>query len=70
MDYLFILYFLAYWPVAECDIQEVVQESGVLDLEDDYLEAEFRASCERLIPEQIKADECSDAYIFLKRNLP
>lgn len=57
-------------PVTEEQLQEVAMESGVLDIADDFLDIEFRAECERLIPdkENIKPDECKDAFLFLKHN--
>ena len=42
--------------------------SGVLGIDDDFLNARFRAECERLIPktEEITHEDCVDAFLFLK----
>ena len=44
--------------------------SGVLDVEEDFLEPEFRVQCERIVPEahKIEPKDFADAYIFLKQN--
>ena len=38
------------WPVAEEQLREVANHAGVLEVEDDFLDARFRRECERLIP--------------------
>ena len=44
--------------------------SEVLVDTDDYLQAEFRIECERHIPDpdDIKAADAADAYLFLRTN--
>ena len=50
---------------------EVAEYSGVLEVGNDFLDAAFRAQCERLLPptEDIKPDECITAFMYLKQNL-
>ena len=45
-------------------------QSGVLEVEDDFLSPEFRACCLKIIPhpELVEPSECSDAFIYLKEN--
>ena len=56
------------WPVSEEQLEEVAAHPGVLEIDDDFLDARFRAGCERLIPktEEIKPEDSVDAFIFLK----
>lgn len=58
------------FPVTEEQLEEVATEAGVLNVPDDFLTPEFRAECERIIPDndRIKSDECKDAYLYLKHN--
>jgi hypothetical protein len=51
-------------------LQEVAEQSGVLELDDDFLSPEFRAACLRIIPhaELVEPSECLDAFIYLKTN--
>ena len=60
------------WDVTEQQLMEVAEYSGVLEVGNDFLDAAFRAQCERLLPstEDIKPDECITAFMFLKQNLP
>jgi len=57
-------------PVTEEQLKEAATQSGVLTFPDDFLEAEFRAECERVLPdsETIRPHECRDAYMYLKSN--
>ena len=41
--------FSAGWPVTEQELQEAAAHAGVLDIDDDFLVADFRAECERLM---------------------
>ena len=56
------------WIVSEEQLEEVATHSGVLEIDDDFLNARFRAECERLIPktEEITDEDCVDAFLFLK----
>lgn len=58
-------------PVTEEQLEEAAIQSGVLTAPDDFLTPEFRAECERLIPdnELIRPDEFKDAFLYLKQNL-
>ena len=42
--------------------------SGVLEIDDDFLNARVRAECERLIPKtvEITHEDCVDAFLSLK----
>lgn len=57
-------------PVTEEQLKEAATQSGVLTFPDDFLEPEFRAECERVLPdsETIRPHECRDAYMYLKSN--
>jgi hypothetical protein len=56
------------FAVTEEQLQEAATEPGVLQFPDDFLTEEFRAECERLIPDNdtIKPDEWTNAYLYLK----
>ena len=56
------------WPVTEEHLREVANYAGVLEVEDDFLDARFRGECERLIPntEKIEPEDCVRAFLFLK----
>ena len=51
-------------------LQEAATHAGILDLEDDYLDAAFRRSCETLLQktEKIEPKDCASAFIYLKEN--
>jgi len=57
-------------PVTEEQLKEAATQSGVLTFPDDFLEPEFRAECERVLPdsETIRPHECRDTYMYLKSN--
>ena len=56
------------WLVTEEQLREVANHAGVLEVEDDFLDARFRRECERLIPntEKIEPEDCVAAFLFLK----
>ena len=58
-------------PVTEEQLKEVAQHSGVLEIDDDFLEPEFRTKCCRIIPmpveQHVEPAECAEAYKYLKR---
>ena len=56
--------------MTEEQLQEVAAHAGVLEIDDDFLEAPFRNECERLIPDilEIQPEECAEAFIYLKQN--
>ena len=58
------------WPISEEQLQEAVVHSGVLDVRDYFLEPDFRAECERLIPnvDEVEAKDCRQAFLYLKHN--
>ena len=58
------------FPVTEEQLEEAATHSGVLEVSDDYLPADVRAECERIIRDinTIKPEECKDAFLFLKQN--
>ncbi|KAM7427620.1 hypothetical protein ABFA07_021268 [Porites harrisoni] len=57
-------------PVTEEQLKEAATQSGVLTVPDDFLQPEFRAECECVLPdsETIRPHECRDAYIYFKNN--
>jgi hypothetical protein len=57
-------------PVIEEQLREAAEQSGVLNVPDDFLESNFRAECQRLIPDvtDIEPKNIQDAYMFLKEN--
>ena len=56
--------------VTDEQLAEVTQLSGVEDMENDFLEEDFRQEYERHIAEtdDIQASEAANAYLFLKAN--
>ena len=65
------LYFLFQgFHVTEEQLQEAATQSGVLDIQEDFLEPHFRNQCERLIPDYntTKPHECKDAYLYLRNH--
>ena len=65
---IFLLYRL---DVSENELEEVAGYSKVLESRSDYLEADFREKCEKLIPfpADVEPNECIDAYLYLKQNI-
>lgn len=51
-------------------MKEVAQHSGVLEIDDDFIESEFRTKCARVIPmpaeHHVEPAECAEAYKYLK----
>ena len=67
---LMVIYILG-CDVSEGQLEEVANESGVLSVNDDFLEPEFRQACEEVIPTPADVD-CTDvqnAFIYLKENI-
>lgn len=58
-------------PVTEELLHEAARLSGVLNVPSDFLAAEFRIECERIIPDvqNLRPDECRCAFLYLKQNL-
>ncbi len=58
------------FPLTEELVKNVAEESGVLELTDNFISAEFRAKCISIIPypDQVEPNECYDAFIYLKTN--
>ena len=54
------------WPVTEEQLREAANHTGVLEVEDNFLDARFRRECERLIPntEKIEPEDCVAAFLF------
>jgi hypothetical protein len=54
--------------VSEEELQEVAMNSGVLEVETDFLEEDFRAECERVLPypSKVEPSECRNAFLYLK----
>jgi len=57
--------------VTEEKLQEVASLSGVLDVQEDYLDAEFRKKYEEIIsePEKITAKDYVESYLLLKHSI-
>lgn len=51
-------------------MKEAAEQSGVLNVEEDFLDPAFRLECERLIPnvQDVAAKDCRAAYLYLKEN--
>ena len=66
MYYFFSLGF----DITEQELQEVAEQSGVLQLDDDFLSPDFRAACLQIIPYPVLVEpsEGSDAFVYLKTN--
>ena len=56
------------WPVTEVELKEAALHSGVLQVEEDFLEATFRTKCEEIIPypDQVQPNECKETFLYLK----
>ena len=67
-----ILFAFQGFPVTEEQLKEAAEESGVLNVPEDFLPPDVRAECERIMPdrEDIKPEDCRDAYMYLKSNYP
>jgi hypothetical protein len=65
-----IIFSLTGLPVTEEQLREAAEQSGVLNVPDDFLEPNFRAECQSLIPDvtDIEPKKIQDAYMFLKEN--
>ena len=52
------------WPVTEEQLEDVAKYSEVLETGSDFLEEDFRKSCEDLVPfpERVEPSECMDAF--------
>jgi hypothetical protein len=52
------------------NLREVAELSGVLAVPEEFLTPEFRAECERIIPdwENIEPNECKDVFLYSKDN--
>ena len=53
------------WPVTREQLREVVNHDGVLEVEDNFLDARFRRECGHLIPntEKIEPEDCA-TFLF------
>ena len=58
-------------PITEEQLREVAEQSGVLNVPDDFLQPDFRAECQRLIPDvsEVEHKNIQVANIFLKENV-
>ncbi|XP_028412126.1 uncharacterized protein LOC114534852 [Dendronephthya gigantea] len=57
------------WAVTEEELKAVAIHSGVLEVPTDFLENEFRAECERVLPypDRVEPSECKDTFLYLKQ---
>lgn len=53
------------------DLAEIALHSNILDVEEDYLEADFREKCENLLPNPVDVlpIDCAKTYCLLKEIL-
>ena len=65
---LFIFVFYVGWTVSEEELKDAAIHSGVLEVSADFLEPEFRAECERVLPypDKVVPSECRDTFLYLK----
>lgn len=58
------------FPVAEEQLSEVADQSGVLDTTDEYLDDAFRQECQRHIEDtnEIEPAQADNAYLYLRDN--
>ena len=54
-------------PITDEALDEVRELSGVMDVGEDFLDADVRRECERIVPE-IDQVEPADTYLFLKHH--
>ena len=59
------------WVASEDQLKEVATESGVLEVNDDFLTRQFRQACQRVIPTPANVDprDVQNAIIYLKQNI-
>ena len=52
----------------ETMLRNVAEVSSVLDVDDDYIDVNFREQCKQIIekPEEIVSKDCVNAFIYLK----
>jgi hypothetical protein len=57
-------------PVSDEELEEVAQLSNVLENTNEYLPAEIREQCDRILPDvhEVLPNEASNAFLFLKQN--
>ena len=57
-------------PVSEENLKEAAEQSGVLNVEDDFFDPAFRLEWEHLIPnvQDLEAKDCREVYLYLKQN--
>ena len=67
--YNLLCYFLG-WEVTDEQLREAAFHSGVLDIEEDYLDQDFRARCEAILadPTEVKPKDCVDVFLYLKEH--
>ena len=64
---LFWFYFLGF-DINQNQLEEVTEESGILEINDDYVLQQFRQNYERIIPypESVENAEWYDSFIYLE----
>lgn len=70
ISYLLRIYqiFFAELSVTQDQLKEVALHSGVLEVEEDFLDTEFRSKCEEIIPypDKVEPSDCKNAFLYLK----
>lgn len=59
-----------YRSITDEALDEVRELSGVMDVGEDFLDADVRRECEQIIPDidQVKPADAADTYLFLKHH--
>ena len=67
----FAVIFMLGFTISEDEIKAVAELSGALEIEDDYLTADFRLKCEQVVPDpgKVKSTEYVQTYLTLKANI-
>lgn len=58
------------FPLTEEDLKEAAEVSGILNVADDFIQPEFRQTCEEILPgvHDIKPNEFVEKFLILKEN--
>ena len=59
------------WPITEDQLKEAAVHSGILQVEEDFIDRTFRTKCEEIIPypDRVEPNECKEAFLYLKENV-
>ena len=69
LQLMIVFSWFAGFAVTEEQLKEVAEESGVLDVPDDFLPGDVRTKCQKIIEHQdVKPEDCRDAFVYLKEH--